>query len=155
MTWRLLPAGERAVLVEVDDLDTVLDLDATLTLLTSTGERPWDAVVDRVPAARTLLVTVVSPSDLPAITSGLRGVLAALGVHFEAARVQSDATFRSSHHAIGRITLHTGGVVEISVTYDGPDLVPRQATLALLMVAARLMTLRSFGSVAWVLRQRM
>jgi type I restriction enzyme M protein len=35
------------------------------------------------------------------------------------------------------------------------DLVPRQATLALLMVAARLMTLRSRGSVAWLLRQMM
>ena len=36
-----------------------------------------------------------------------------------------------------------------------PMLVPRQATLALLMVAARLMTLRSRGSVAWLLRQMM
>jgi CRISPR-associated endonuclease/helicase Cas3 len=34
-------------------------------------------------------------------------------------------------------------------------LVPRQATFALLMVAARLMTLRSRGSVTWVLRQMM
>jgi predicted kinase len=35
------------------------------------------------------------------------------------------------------------------------ELVPRQATLALLMVAARLMTLRSRGSVVWWLRQAM
>ena len=34
-------------------------------------------------------------------------------------------------------------------------LVPRQATLALLMIAARLRTLRSRGSVAWELRQMM
>ena len=36
-----------------------------------------------------------------------------------------------------------------------PVLVPRQATFALLMVAARLMTLRSRGSVTWLLRQMM
>ncbi len=35
------------------------------------------------------------------------------------------------------------------------NLVPRQATFASLMIAARLMTLRSLGSVAWVLRQMM
>ena len=58
MTWRLLPAGERAVLVEVDDLDAVLDLDATVGMLVAGGESPWPDVVDRVPAARTLLVTV-------------------------------------------------------------------------------------------------
>jgi MFS family permease len=37
----------------------------------------------------------------------------------------------------------------------GGLLVPRQATFARLMVAARLMTLRSFGSVRWALRQAM
>ena len=37
----------------------------------------------------------------------------------------------------------------------GKYLVPRQATLALLMVAALRTTLRSRGSVAWVLRQMM
>ena len=64
---------------------------------------------------------------------------------------------------------HTGGVVAIGPSYDPLraqriqllrgallwTLVPRQATLALLMVAARLMTLRSRGSVAWLLRQMM
>lgn len=115
MSWRLLPAGERAVLVEVDDLDAVLDLDATLTLLTTAGEPPWTAVVDRVPAARTVLVTVRDPADLAAVSSGLSGVLAALGVHFEAAVLSPGRPKR-------RLEMHTGGDIEIPVTYDGPDL---------------------------------
>ena len=49
------------------------------------GDPPWHAVEDRVPAARTLLLTVRDPRDLGAVTDALRNVLAALGVHFEAA----------------------------------------------------------------------
>ncbi|MFI5690901.1 allophanate hydrolase subunit 1 [Kribbella sp. NPDC051586] len=48
---RLLPAGDRALLVELDDLDQVLGYYAALT-----ADPPAD-VVDIVPAARTVLVT--------------------------------------------------------------------------------------------------
>lgn len=52
MTPRLLPFGDRGILVEVDSLDQVLDLHARLA-----ATRP-DGVVDLVPAARTVLVHV-------------------------------------------------------------------------------------------------
>ena len=113
MSARVLPAGERAVLVEVADLDAVLTLDATLGLLVAGGGSPWGAVVDRVPAALTLLVTVHSPADLRPLTDGLRGVLAALAVHLGAAGTGG------AHH---RPDDHAGPTVEIPVTYDGPDL---------------------------------
>ncbi|GAA0578979.1 allophanate hydrolase subunit 1 [Kribbella sandramycini] len=48
---RILPAGDRALLVELDDLDEVLGYYAALL-----AEHPAD-VVDIVPAARTVLVT--------------------------------------------------------------------------------------------------
>lgn len=49
-------------------------------------------------------------------------------------------------------TFHTW---DEALAYVHKQLVPRQATLALLMIAARLRTLRSRGSVAWELRQMM
>ena len=115
MSWRLLPAGERAVLVEVEDLPEVWRLDETLGLLVANGERPWDAVIDRVPAARTLLVVVREPKTLASIIDGLRGVLTSLGVHFEAACLSPERPNRC-------LDVHTGEVVEIPVLYDGPDL---------------------------------
>lgn len=116
MTWRLLPAGERGVLAELDDLDAVLTLDATLTTLAAGGDPPWHAVEDRVPAARTLLLTVRDPRDLGAVTDALGNVLAALGVHFEVA-------IRPLGRPKRRLEPHTGAeVVELAVHYDGPDL---------------------------------
>ena len=53
------------------------------------------------------------------------------------------------------IELYLSGVKTAGSGLVEDYLVPRQATLALLMVAARLMTLRSRGSVAWLLRQMM
>lgn len=123
MSWRLLPAGERAVLVEVADLDAVLELDAALGLLVASGDAPWDAVEDRVPAARTLLVTTGEAGALASVVEGLRGVLVALGVHGEAAPpgVQNEAACLSPGRLFGRPEMHTG-TVEIPVVYDGPDL---------------------------------
>ena len=58
MSRRLLPSGERAVLVECDDLDEVLALHDALVADRRAG------VVELVPAARTVLVAV-DPDVLP------------------------------------------------------------------------------------------
>lgn len=56
MDGRLLPCGERAVLVEVDGLDAVLALRSALAPLAGTGA--FAAVTDIVPAATTVLLGV-------------------------------------------------------------------------------------------------
>lgn len=58
MTRRLLPYGDRAVLVEVGALDEVLDLHAALKASAPPG------IIDIVPAARTVAVTL-DPATLP------------------------------------------------------------------------------------------
>jgi KipI family sensor histidine kinase inhibitor len=60
---RILPAGDRALLVELDDLDEVLGYYAALT-----ADVPTD-VVDIVPAARTVLVTTTG--DLASLSRTL------------------------------------------------------------------------------------
>ncbi|WP_020385462.1 5-oxoprolinase subunit B family protein [Kribbella catacumbae] len=64
---RILPAGDRAVLVELENLDEVLGYYAALSA------SPPDGVVDIVPAARTVMVTT-DGSDLDAVTRLLRAV---------------------------------------------------------------------------------
>jgi KipI family sensor histidine kinase inhibitor len=61
---RILPSGDRALLVELDDLDQVLGYYAALT-----ANPPAD-VVDVVPAARTILVT--TRGDLPSLSRVLQ-----------------------------------------------------------------------------------
>jgi KipI family sensor histidine kinase inhibitor len=63
---RILPAGDRALLVELDDLDEVLGYYAALT-----ADAPAD-VVDIVPAARTVLVT--TSGDLATLSRTLYDV---------------------------------------------------------------------------------
>jgi allophanate hydrolase subunit 1 len=63
---RLLPSGERAVLVEVADLDEVLALAGPV--------RELAGVEDVVPGERTLLVTVSRPSELEAVRALLADV---------------------------------------------------------------------------------
>ena len=60
---RILPAGDRALLVELDDLDQVLGYYAALT-----ADAPAD-VVDIVPAARTVLIKTTG--DLAALSRTL------------------------------------------------------------------------------------
>ena len=55
---RILPMGERALLIETPGLSAVLDLHAALV------DAPPDGVIDVVPAARTVLVHV-DPAVLP------------------------------------------------------------------------------------------
>jgi KipI family sensor histidine kinase inhibitor len=63
---RLLPSGDRALLVELDDLDEVLGYYTALTV-----DPPAD-VVDVVPAARTVLVTTSGSLDV--LSRALRAV---------------------------------------------------------------------------------
>ncbi len=102
----LLPAGEDALLVEVAGLDEVLALDASLRRVVAAGEAPWSAVTDVVPAARTVLLLARPGTDLGALGQAVRDL---------AARVTLPAS--------GPGPSSTGGeVVEVPVTYDGPDL---------------------------------
>jgi KipI family sensor histidine kinase inhibitor len=89
----VLPCGERAVLVELDDLDAVLGLHAALLADAPRG------VTDLVPAARTLLVAFD-----PAVTDAER-----LGTALEAVEFSPGAAAQ-------------GELVEIPVVYDGEDL---------------------------------
>jgi KipI family sensor histidine kinase inhibitor len=68
---RILPSGDRALLVELDDLDQVLGYYAALT-----ADPPAD-VVDVVPAARTVLVTTSGSLDV--LSRALRAVTAVDG----------------------------------------------------------------------------
>ena len=63
---RLLPSGERAVLVEVADLDEVLALAGSV--------RNMAGVEDVVPGERALLVTLTSALDLAAVRDALADV---------------------------------------------------------------------------------
>lgn len=65
---RLLPSGDVAVLVELDDSDQRRRLDATLR------RRPIDGVTEHVPGDRTVLVLVARPSDLPGVVERLRSI---------------------------------------------------------------------------------
>ncbi|MGG5259871.1 5-oxoprolinase subunit B family protein [Phycicoccus avicenniae] len=100
----MLPAGEHAVLVELADLDAVLALDAAVRPLVGSGADVWGRVLDVVPAARTLLLT---------LDGGRAG--------------DTDTLGRAVRELAGG--LHPGGgptpaseEVVVPVRYDGPDL---------------------------------
>lgn len=98
---RLLPMGDAALLVETDDIDAVLAIDAALAPLAEAGQGVWADVDDLVPAARTLLVVARPTTDLGALAEAV-----------------VDAASRASVGA----GADAGQVVEIPVSYDGPDL---------------------------------
>ncbi|WP_314149678.1 5-oxoprolinase subunit PxpB [uncultured Leifsonia sp.] len=100
MTRRILPSGDRALLVELDDLDAVLALYRTLA-----DTRP-PGVLDLVPAARTIGVAI-DPRVLP---------LSAAHGWLERAEPAPAAA-------------STGEVVSIPVHYDGEDLAEVAALL--------------------------
>ena len=66
MRAQLLQCGELAVLVEVTDLRAVLALQAAVAAQVekAPARSPWARVLDVVPAARTVLLTVDSPGAL-------------------------------------------------------------------------------------------
>jgi KipI family sensor histidine kinase inhibitor len=90
---RVLPCGERALLVELDDLDAVLGFHAALR------DAPPTGVLELVPAARTLMVTFdPAVADASSLGEVLRAVEFSPGAQA------------------------SGELVEIPVTYDGEDL---------------------------------
>ncbi|MWV50798.1 carboxyltransferase domain-containing protein [Rathayibacter sp. VKM Ac-2803] len=97
MAARLLPSGDRAVLVEVADLEAALALTAALERGRPVG------VLDLVPAARTVLV-VIEPGELP-LAQARRWIRDVAGT-----AAPSGADLAGRRH-------------DIAVRYDGADLV--------------------------------
>ena len=94
---RLLPCGDAAVLLEVDDLDAVVGWTAAIEQERAGGGLP--SVVDVVPAARTVLLRCrPGAGAVPGVAERLRG-MAPRGPERQ-----------------------SGELVEIAVAYDGPDL---------------------------------
>lgn len=90
---RLMPAGDTALLVELGDLDEVLSLYAQL------DEDLPEGVIDLVPAATTLLLTIdPRGTDVERISRQVSGI------------------------TVGSRERATTGEVEIPVVYDGEDL---------------------------------
>lgn len=100
----LLPCGQGALLVELGTLEAVLTADAAVRrAISGAGPgTPWAGVVDVVPAARTLLVTLQTTGDLSALRRALDDLLSGLD--------PTDSRVSEDH------------VVRIPVHYDGPDL---------------------------------
>ena len=107
MEVTLLPMGRDAVLVEVGGTEEVLVLADALRPGRPEGP-PWArTVTEVVPAARTLLLRVAGPADLPAVREGLVALAAALD-----APADLDAATRHAPE----------DAVVVPVTYDGADL---------------------------------
>lgn len=97
-TRRFLAAGDRAVLVELPDLDATLGMLARLRERQH-GDHPIPGVVELLPAARTLLVSFLPwRISHAALVRELRAISAEPAAH------------------------GSGELVEIPVTYDGEDL---------------------------------
>ncbi|WP_062077462.1 5-oxoprolinase subunit B family protein [Demequina globuliformis] len=95
MTTRVLPLGAHAVVIEVDDPRQVADLAARLRAAREEGELACEEVV---PAARTVMVSGLSAVDL--------------------SQLMQDAPAWDLAHT----DPEPGPLVEIPVTFDGPDL---------------------------------
>jgi KipI family sensor histidine kinase inhibitor len=96
MSTRVLPAGDRGLLVEVDDLDTVLSLADRLRSANVAG------VQDVVPASRTVLIRTGPGRDLQRLTAEISALAEGLEV--------------------GAVPDAAASAVVVRVTYDGPDL---------------------------------
>lgn len=103
-TPTLLPCGQGALLVELGTIEAVLAADGAVrrAIEGASPESPWAEVVDVVPAAQTLLVTLRTNRDLPTLRRALTDLLS--GLDPTDSRVSEDQ------------------IVRISVRYDGPDL---------------------------------
>jgi KipI family sensor histidine kinase inhibitor len=103
VTRRVLPSGERAVLVEVDSLAEVLALHQQLW-----ADHSTPGLLDAVTGARTLLLVAESTAALAGIRSRAHEALRELDTS-PPTEGHDDPTREPS-------------VVEIAVHYDGPDL---------------------------------
>lgn len=121
---RMLPMGEEAVLIEVDDIGSVVVLHAALEKGVRAGAEPWHAVQDMVPAARTILLVAPGCADLSALGNAAvtlageldePGDISAAAQKAGAAHDDADAGADAADDADTR-------VVTIPVTYDGEDL---------------------------------
>lgn len=112
----LLPMGREAVLVEVAGTKEVLALaDALREQGGGQGAPLWArALVEVVPAARTLLLRVADPGDLPAVRSGVSALAASLDV-------ATAGHPGGQEPGVGR-GAGDASVVTLPVTYDGADL---------------------------------
>lgn len=94
MSRRVLPSGDRAILVECDDLDDVIGLHAALDATRKNG------VLDLVPAERTVLIRV-DPERLP---------------------LESATTWAMQTAGDSKAVASSSGPIVIDVDYDGDDL---------------------------------
>jgi KipI family sensor histidine kinase inhibitor len=109
VTGRLLPSGERAVLVEVDALDEALRLHRHLWL-----DQRAPGLLDVVVGARSLLLVAASSGDLAGVRAEASRLLGGAGARQPSAgsgAADPDDTFGTDVE-----------VVEVQVHYDGPDL---------------------------------
>ncbi len=118
---KLLPAGDAAVLVELDGLGAVRELHARLR-----AARP-EGVVDLVPGARTVLVCFdPARTDLAALTGVLSALAAPAAPAALAALAGGGGGASGTTSAGGSGTTSAGGAlpepVLVPVVYDGPDL---------------------------------
>lgn len=115
MNRRLLTCGEHALLVELDGLDEVLALNTVVRAAIEAGDAAFADIVDVVPAARTLLVTVREGSSLTPLRLAL-GTPSGLDSTGSSGLDGSDDAIREARISAAPPT------IEILVHYDGPDL---------------------------------
>ncbi|GIG22153.1 allophanate hydrolase [Cellulomonas chitinilytica] len=110
---RVVAFGDDALLVEVADLAAVRRLDAALRAERADGSGPWAAVVDQVPAARTVLLRTSPGADLAELAGAVRSAWEAVAQDAADGETPApgDATDQGS-----------AGVVTLQVVYDGADL---------------------------------
>ncbi|HET7723641.1 MAG TPA: carboxyltransferase domain-containing protein, partial [Propionibacteriaceae bacterium] len=110
---RLLPSGERAVLVELAGIEEVLALAEPV--------RDLPGVEDVVPGERTLLVTVAAPEELAGVRQAVAGIAGFGGLEGVRAPVSGGTRVETARTGAGRLSA-AQGTLEIGVVYDGPDL---------------------------------
>ncbi len=104
----MLPAGERGILIEAPDLAEVLAVNELIKDMIRGGDEPWTYIVDIIPAAVTVYVSVDDAKHTNQVGQALFGLTTAL-------------SFRDT--MVDRKPDEEGTeVVEVPVIYDGPDL---------------------------------
>ncbi|HKJ11413.1 MAG TPA: allophanate hydrolase subunit 1 [Ornithinimicrobium sp.] len=117
ISTQVLPMGEEAILLELDDLAGVIALAAAIQDQVDAGEPGWSQVSDVVPAARTILLRTGTAPSQDGPPSGDVD-LVALGQAAQALAAEIPEP-RSAAQAAGE---GAEEVVTIEVIYDGEDL---------------------------------